>query len=457
MKQIPYDHRRPARAEIFVGRHTLVDEMANGLRAGYCYGLVGQPGIGKTSMLLALQRKLHDWIKPALPLPLPAYVELHDRHLASAGNLCELFLSAFLDILVTRHRLIILPTEEALLRDQARHGHLEEALQRLAELNYQQHTRLCRFVFLLDDLHRGQGYEALSDFLSMLRPLASSDSMAVNISFVFAGEMPLEEEFGKDVSSLRALLSSTPTLTPLLENDVITLVDLARDFGWPVETGCEKMLFTLTDGYPFKLHYYLFTALSEYKACSKAIFQEISQNPQTQRFLNAVLKQHPLAEKPSLPAQTRSVVEIFYSCTSVDEDQKALKLFEKQFAVLRRQKHIQDWHMGKIKGGKNREQERLKHFKRADIILLLISPDYIASDTLYNEAETALRWHREKKAIVIPILLRRVANLDRLDMSGMQALPRSGEWLLDKQEDASQLCAAIVEEVSVMVQKLREA
>lgn len=458
MKQIPYDHRRPASAEIFVGRHTLVDQKADSLRAGDCYELVGPPGIGKTSMLLALQRKLlYGWTRPTLPVPIPAYVELHESYLTSVGNLCEMVFSAFLALLITHYKLTVSSAEETLLREQARHGHLKTALQRLAELEYQQHARLSRFVLLLDDLHRGQGYEALNEFFSTLRSLASLNETQVNLSFVFAGELSLVEEFGKEVSSIRALLSGTLTLPRLLENDVATLVELARDSGWPVEAGCEKLLFTLTEGHPFKLHYYLFTALSEHKACSEAIFQEISQNPQTQRFLNAVLKQHPLAEKHPSPVKNRSMVEIFYSCTSTDEDQKVLKLLEQHFTILRRHKHIQEWHRGKIRGGKDREQERLRHFKRADIILLLISPDYIASDTLYNEAEIALGWHREKKAIVVPIQLKRVANLDRLDMSGIQALPRSGEWLLDKQEDASQLCAAIVEEIGVLVQKLRES
>ena len=72
------------------------------------------------------------------------------------------------------------------------------------------------------------------------------------------------------------------------------------------------------------------------------------------------------------------------------------------------------------------ESEIDAHVNSADIILLLVSPDFLASDYCYKvEMETALDRHKQRAAVVIPIILRPV------DWSGapfghLQALPRDG-------------------------------
>ena len=120
-KKIPYDHRQPAKEEVFVGRNGIVDRIAEGLRAGHSYGLIGEAGMGKTSTLFAVKRKLAgSYFTGDQPVPIPVYIELNRRHLTQAGTLFEAILSQFIDTLIKRHGLKV-PEREVLLED-ARKG-----------------------------------------------------------------------------------------------------------------------------------------------------------------------------------------------------------------------------------------------------------------------------------------------------------------------------------------------
>jgi hypothetical protein len=99
------------------------------------------------------------------------------------------------------------------------------------------------------------------------------------------------------------------------------------------------------------------------------------------------------------------VVEIFYSCT--DEDETLLKELMKQLSGLRQLGLIVDWHRGNIDAGSQWQQQIDLYLSHADIIILLISPDFMASDVFYKfEAQKAMRRHLKGKARVIPVLLR---------------------------------------------------
>lgn len=287
---IPYDHRRPASEAIFVGRKALVHRMTEGLCSGHSYGLVGAPGMGKTSILFAIKRDLtYGSLKNTLPLPIPLYIEFNKHRHISTNALCEDILSTFMQILAEQYRLTITPSAQKTLLEEVRQRRFDYSLRTLSDMYYDQHHRRCRFVMLLDDIHRGIGKDILSEMFSLLRPLVSATDFAL-VSLVLSGEQPLEQEFRNDVSSLRALLSETTRVERLLPNDVAALVEFARDDGWFVEPGCEELAFSLTEGYPFKLHYYLFTALAQHKQINRLILQQMSENPYKHAYLNKILK-----------------------------------------------------------------------------------------------------------------------------------------------------------------------
>ena len=100
-------------------------------------------------------------------------------------------------------------------------------------------------------------------------------------------------------------------------------------------------------------------------------------------------------------------VEIFFCYAREDE---ALRLeLEKQLQALKRQGLITMWHDRNINAGDEWEREIDKRLDSAQIILLLVSPDFMASDYSYSkEMMRAMQRHDAGEAIVIPIILRPV-------------------------------------------------
>ncbi len=98
-------------------------------------------------------------------------------------------------------------------------------------------------------------------------------------------------------------------------------------------------------------------------------------------------------------------LKIFY--VYAREDQALREKMEIHLSSLRRDGLIAPWSDRLITAGADWAHEIDKNLNAASIILLLISPDFIASDYCYSiEMKRALERHRRNEACVIPILLR---------------------------------------------------
>lgn len=83
---------------------------------------------------------------------------------------------------------------------------------------------------------------------------------------------------------------------------------------------------------------------------------------------------------------------------------------EKHLSPLKRMGNITTWHDRRIVPGQEFERQIDHYFSQADIILLLISSDFIASDYCYQiEMANALGRHKRGEAVVIPVILRECA------------------------------------------------
>ena len=106
-------------------------------------------------------------------------------------------------------------------------------------------------------------------------------------------------------------------------------------------------------------------------------------------------------------SETQRPIELFYSYAQADE--KLRQKLEKHLNHLVQQHQIMPWHQQKILPGTNRVQEIDAHLSTAQIILLLVSSDFLASDYCYSQQmQRALERHHTQQATVIPILLRPV-------------------------------------------------
>jgi len=96
---------------------------------------------------------------------------------------------------------------------------------------------------------------------------------------------------------------------------------------------------------------------------------------------------------------------------------------EKFLISLRKDGLISEWHDRKIDPGENWNEEIQRNLDNADIIVLLISQDYIASKACSDEMKYALE-HINTKTIV-PIILRKSTWKDT-ECKRLQALPKDG-------------------------------
>jgi tetratricopeptide (TPR) repeat protein len=128
-------------------------------------------------------------------------------------------------------------------------------------------------------------------------------------------------------------------------------------------------------------------------------------------------------------------VKIFYCYAR--EDQALRDELDKHLGMMKRQDQIIGWYDQDISPGKHWEAEIDSHLNAANIILLLVSPDFMHSDSCYSEMKRALRRHNDGDAQVIPILLRPV-DWENAPFSKLQVLPTNGipvsGW--NKQDDA---------------------
>jgi internalin A len=126
--------------------------------------------------------------------------------------------------------------------------------------------------------------------------------------------------------------------------------------------------------------------------------------------------------------ELRSAARVFISYAHRDERLKSR--LEVHLKLLQREGLIETWQDRDIEAGEEWKQKIDDNLERADIILLLVSADFLASDYCYEkEMRRALELHEEKKARVIPVIVRdvswRIAPLAKL-----QALPKDGKAVM---------------------------
>ncbi|GAC1647531.1 MAG: hypothetical protein NVS4B12_15350 [Ktedonobacteraceae bacterium] len=110
-------------------------------------------------------------------------------------------------------------------------------------------------------------------------------------------------------------------------------------------------------------------------------------------------------------------------CCYAHEDEVLLKKLKKHLKPLQRQRLIDLWYDRDICAGAEWEPEIREHLNSAQIVLLLISPDFIASDYCYSvEMKRALERHERGEVCVIPIILHRV-HWQGGPLSKLQVLP----------------------------------
>jgi len=99
----------------------------------------------------------------------------------------------------------------------------------------------------------------------------------------------------------------------------------------------------------------------------------------------------------------------------------------KHLETLRRQRFIEIWHDRRIVPGDKWRQEINSNLDQADVVLLLVSPDFLASKYCYEkELKTALRLAKAGRTRILPIILR-PCDWRESPIGQFQALPSDGK------------------------------
>lgn len=100
---------------------------------------------------------------------------------------------------------------------------------------------------------------------------------------------------------------------------------------------------------------------------------------------------------------------------------------DKHLSILKRQGVINAWHDRRINAGSEVDSQISNNLKSANIVLLLISPNFLASNYCYNkEMQFAMLMHDKKEAIVIPIILR-LCDWHNAPFGKLMAAPTDGK------------------------------
>jgi class 3 adenylate cyclase len=114
-------------------------------------------------------------------------------------------------------------------------------------------------------------------------------------------------------------------------------------------------------------------------------------------------------------------------CSYSHEDEELRDELEKHLSGLERRGLIAPWHDRRIEAASEWAGEIDRYLSAAQIILLLVSADFLASDYCYDlEMRRAIERHHVGSACVIPVILREVDWHDT-PFAKLQVLPKNGK------------------------------
>lgn len=123
---------------------------------------------------------------------------------------------------------------------------------------------------------------------------------------------------------------------------------------------------------------------------------------------------------------TSKPIEIFFSYSHKDEPFR--EQLETHLSMLKRQRLIKPWHDRMITAGDEWKGQIDDNLNAADIILLLVTANFLASDYCYDiEMTRATERHEIGEARVIPIILTPVEGWTHSPFAKLQVLPKDGK------------------------------
>ena len=138
-------------------------------------------------------------------------------------------------------------------------------------------------------------------------------------------------------------------------------------------------------------------------------------------------------------------------CCSAHEDQEFLQHLRMHLKPLERERLVEIRTDLDISAGAEWKQAVDRYLDMAEIILLLISPSFMASDSCFHEANKAISRRKQGRAYVVPIIIR-PTDWRNTSLGELLCLPREGKPVsLWPNTDTALL--SVAEEIRMLVQK----
>ncbi len=145
-------------------------------------------------------------------------------------------------------------------------------------------------------------------------------------------------------------------------------------------------------------------------------------------------------------------------CCAAPQDTARLVEWEKHLLPLQQARRITIWSELHLAAGANRNEQITRHFEQADIIVLLLSSDFFASNACYTLMEQALQRSYNGQAQVVPLLLRSVTWRDT-PLGEFSCLPDNGRPITrwGNHDDAFQDCVEGIKRLLTQSAKAAQA
>lgn len=116
-------------------------------------------------------------------------------------------------------------------------------------------------------------------------------------------------------------------------------------------------------------------------------------------------------------------VKVFMSYARKDKELK--EELDVHLAMLKRDPKVDIWSDKEIEEGEEFDKRIKKELEEAHIILLLVSPRFLASTYIFDvELKEAMDKHEKGEAIVIPVIMK-PCDWEKTKFQKLQALPRN--------------------------------
>jgi hypothetical protein len=150
---------------------------------------------------------------------------------------------------------------------------------------------------------------------------------------------------------------------------------------------------------------------------------------QPQPCQNCSLAVTPAIELRSTP-QNNYPLKLFISYSHQDEEFK--DTLEVCLKNISRRIPLEYWSDKHMFAGGSVDKQIMEQLEPAFMVILLVSPDFVASDYCFNiEMKSALKKYEEGRGVVIPVIIRETTDWRTFGIGELLALPANGKPLKD--------------------------